>query len=102
MHVRNTSDRFVCLELGILFRPVFTNILLLACSLRNGLQFKTICLLASLKDGLIIQNHFLTCLLEKGNGGEITEMGKAATDQRRIYGSYSQKKGTNMGRKLEN
>ena len=29
-------------------------------------------------------------------------MGKAATDQRRIYGGYSQKKGANIGRKLEN
>ena len=28
-------------------------------------------------------------------------MGKAATDQRRIYGSCSQKKGVDMGRKLE-
>ena len=28
-------------------------------------------------------------------------MGKAATDQRRIYGGYSQKKGADMGRKLE-
>ena len=48
MHVRNTSDRYACLELGILVRSVFTNILLLACSLKNGLQFKTICLLACL------------------------------------------------------
>ena len=29
-------------------------------------------------------------------------MGKVATDQRRIYGGYSQKKGADMGRKLEN
>ena len=29
-------------------------------------------------------------------------MGKAATDQRIIYGGYSQKKGANIGRKLEN
>ena len=29
-------------------------------------------------------------------------MGKAATDQRRFYGGWSQKKGTDMGRKLEN
>ena len=28
-------------------------------------------------------------------------MGKATTDQRRIYGSCSQKKGANMGRKLK-
>ena len=28
-------------------------------------------------------------------------MGKATTNQIRIYGSYSQKKGANMGRKLE-
>ena len=80
MHVRNTSNRFACLELGILVRPIFANIILLACSLKNGLQFKTIyitCLLerwfnnskpfpyllACLKDGLIIQNHLLTCLL---------------------------------------
>ena len=36
MHVRNTSDRYSWLELGILVRPVFTNFLLLACSLKNG------------------------------------------------------------------
>ena len=49
MHVWNTSDRYAYLELGILVRPVFTNILLLACLLlKNGLQFKTICLLAYL------------------------------------------------------
>ena len=66
MHVRNTFDRYACLELGILVRPVFTNILLLAClldfSLKNGLQFKTICLLFNYG---LNQNHLLTCLLEK-------------------------------------
>ena len=29
-------------------------------------------------------------------------MGKATMDQRRIHGGYSQKKGENLGRKLEN
>ena len=39
---------------------------------------------------------------EKGNGGKITKMGTTTKDQRRIHGGYSQKEGTNMGRKLEN
>ena len=39
---------------------------------------------------------------EKGNGGKRTKMGTATKDQRRIRGGYSQKEGTNMGRKLEN
>ena len=78
MQVRNTSDRYACLELGILVRPVFKNILLLACSLKNGftiennllafqLWFKSkpfAYLLACLKDGLIIQNHLLICFFE--------------------------------------
>ena len=47
MHVRNTFDWYVCLELGILVRPVFTNILF-ACLLEHG---------------LIIQNHLFAYLL---------------------------------------
>ena len=49
VHVRNTSDRFAGLELGVLVRPVFTNIsfAFLLALLKMVLQFKTIaCLLA--------------------------------------------------------
>ena len=49
MHVRNTSDRYACLELGILVKSVFTKILLLDCLLEHG---------------LIIQNQLLACLFE--------------------------------------
>ena len=48
VHVRNTSDRYACLELGILVRPVFENILfvcLLACSLKYGFTTQNHCLL---------------------------------------------------------
>ena len=76
MHVRNTFDRYACLELGILVRLVFTNILfafllfekwftiqnhLLACSLKNGLQFKTIYLLAIWK--MVYNSKPFACLL---------------------------------------
>ena len=65
MHVRNTPDQYACLELGILVRPVFTNILFLACLLFEIWFYNLKPLLACLKHGLIIQKPFaylLACL----------------------------------------
>ena len=62
VHVRNTSDQFACLKLG---KAYFLKLPLLACLLalcKMVLHFEPIYLLACLENGLIIQNHLLTCL----------------------------------------
>ena len=66
MHVRNTSDRYACLELGILVSPVFTNILFPCLLFEKWFTIQNHLLACSLKNGLQIQNHLVACSLKNG------------------------------------